>query len=469
MPEHTASESRDDRGEGGNEHDENGAQAADAKPGTKPGAKPGAKPDASAERDDDKADDKGDKQAADDGDDDDGEEGDDKGDDKQSKLKNPKVRLGLIVAGVVAVVAFAVWFTYYWTTGRYLQSTDDAFVQADQATISSKIPGYVEALLVRDNENVVAGQPLVRINAQDVRSARDQAAAQVVQGEAQIIQIEAQINQQRAQIAQADAQVAGARTSLANAQIQVDRYEPLTAMGAQTAEQLTQMRQTRDQASSQLKSARAQRLSAGRQVETLRAQIIVAKAQIEASQAQLRKSNDDVASTVVRSLIAGRVGDRTVQVGQYVQPNTRLMSVVPVQDLYVVANFKETQVGLMRIGQPVTLAIDALVSGSLQGTVESFAPGTGSQFALLPPQNATGNFTKVVQRVPVRIHIDEEPEARKVLLPGLSVVVTVDTLGSKAAKERADRESKRREDQRKSEAEAAESRNRTASQAGPGQ
>lgn len=465
MPESSAPEPQADRDAGSKDHDDDeSGQASGRKSGDAAKSGDGSEGKGKGKQKSDAGDDDG---ADDDGDDEAGDD-DEKGDDKQSRLKDPKVRIGLIIAGVLVVIAFAVWFTYYWTTGRYLQSTDDAFVQADQATISSKISGYVEELLVRDNETVVAGQPLLRINSQDSISARDQAAAQVAQNEAQIVQYEAQINQQRAQIAQADAQVTGARTSLSNAQIQVDRYEPLVAMGAQTAEELTQMRQTRDQAVSTLKSSRAQRLSAGRQLETLRAQIVGAKAQVESAQAQLRKSNNDLESTVVRSLIAGRVGNRTVQVGQYVQPNTRLLSVVPVQNLYVVANFKETQVGLMRIGQPVTLEVDALVSGSLQGTIESFAPGTGAQFALLPPQNATGNFTKVVQRVPVRIRIDEEPEAQKVLVPGLSVVATVDTLGSKAAKERAQRESKRLEDQRKSEGQAAESRDRTGSQAGPG-
>jgi membrane fusion protein (multidrug efflux system) len=387
---------------------------------------------------------------------------------KPSKLKDPKVRIGLLILGLLVVIAFAVWFTWYWTTGRYRQSTDDAFLQADQVQVSSKIAGYVQEVLVRDNEQVKAGQPLVRINPQDSHAAADQARAQVAQGEASVLQIDAQIRQQRAQIAVADAQVLGARTTLAHAQTQVDRYEPLTRLGAQTAEELTQMRQSRDQAAAQLASARAQRESAVRQIDTLRAQTVVAKAQIDAAQAQLRKADADLSDTLLRSSIDGRVGNKTVQVGQYVQASTRLMTVVPVQSLYVVANFKETQIGLMRVGQPVSIELDALNGETLQGTVESFSPGTGAQFALLPPQNATGNYTKIVQRVPVRIRLEDEPEARKVLVPGLSAVVTVDTIGTKPAKKRVKEEAKENKDARKEEHDDAVERDRNASEPGPG-
>ena len=420
-------------------------------------------------QDDQRDDEKNKKNRDEDDDDGDDSDGDDNGGDKKpSKLKNPKVRIGLLVAAVVIVVAGAVWFTHYWTVGRYMVSTDDAFLQADQVQVSSKIAGYVEAVLVRDNEQVKVGQPLVRISRQDTGAAAEQAKAQVEQGRATVLQIDAQIRQQRAQIAAADAQVAGARSTLKNAQIQVDRYEPLTRLGAQTAEELTQMRQNRDQAEAQLASAMAQRSSAQRQIATLRAQTGVAKAQVAAAQAQASKAESDLSDTLVSSSIVGRVGNKTVQVGQYVQPTTRLMSIVPVQDLYLVANFKETQIGLMRVGQPVTIEVDALSGETLYGVVESFAPGTGAQFALLPPQNATGNFTKVVQRVPVRIRVDDEPEARKVLVPGLSAVVTVDTLGSKPVKKRIKREDERTEDDRDAARKAAVERDRNASQAGPG-
>jgi membrane fusion protein (multidrug efflux system) len=178
-------------------------------------------------------------------------------------------------------------------------------------------------------------------------------------------------------------------------------------------------------------------------VANLQAQIQQAHAQLDASLAAADQSKLDTDDTLVRSTIAGRVGDRTVRVGQYVQPGTRLMTIVPVQDVYLTANFKETQIGLMRVGQPATIRIDALPGADLHGTVDSFSPGTGSQFALLPAQNATGNFTKIVQRVPVKIRIAAGPETRKVLLPGLSVNVDVDTRSARDTAQRIERENGR--------------------------
>src|SRR6185312_14052033 len=170
------------------------------------------------------------------------------------------------------------------------------------------------------------------------------------------------------------------------------------------------------------------------------AQIDQARAQLEAADASMRQAQLDMSDTVVRSTLAGRVGDRTVRVGQYAQPGTRLMTIVPVQDIYLVPNFKETQIGLMRAGQPATIHVDALPGTDLHGKVVSFSTGTGSQFALLPPQNATGNFTKIVQRIPVRIHIDAGDEARSVLIPGLSVTVRVDTRSGRDAQKRLEHE-----------------------------
>ena len=388
---------------------------------------------------------------------------------KPSPLANPKVRIGLIVAGVVLVIAGIVWFVHYWERGRFQQETNDAYLDADQVAIAPKVPGYVDQVLVGDNQTVEVGQPLVKIDEHDVLARHDQALAQVAQGLAGIAQIEAQIRQQQAQIALSRAQLAGAEQTARHAQSEVDRYTPLEAQGAQTAEQLENMRQQRDQAVSQVAADRAQRDAALRQIDTLKAQIGVTEAQVEQARAQARQAEDDLRSTLVRSSIAGRVGDRTVRVGQYVQPGTRMMSVVPVADVYLVANFKETQIGLMRVGQPATIEVDALSGVTLHGEVDSFAPGTGAQFALLPPQNATGNFTKVVQRVPVRIHVDADDEARKVLLPGLSVEVTVDTLGTKEEHEQAVRDSRREKDQRNAAHDAEVRRDRQDHPAGPGQ
>jgi membrane fusion protein (multidrug efflux system) len=166
---------------------------------------------------------------------------------------------------------------------------------------------------------------------------------------------------------------------------------------------------------------------AERQLQTVRSQILQSRAQLEGAKAASNTAQLNLDDTIVRASIDGRIGDKTAQVGQFVQPGTRLMSVVPVQDVYLVANFKETQVRRMKVGQKAVVKVDAIGDQDIPGTVESFAPGTGAQFALLPPENATGNFIKIVQRVPVRIKLHPSKELAPRLLPGLSVSVDIDT------------------------------------------
>jgi membrane fusion protein (multidrug efflux system) len=346
---------------------------------------------------------------------------------RPSPLANPSVRIGLAIIALLVALGLAWMAIQWWTIGRYIQTTNDAFLQADQETVSPRVGGYVEAVLVSDNQNVVAGQPLVMIDPRDPNAKLEQTLAQVAQGRASIAQTQAQIRQQQSQVDQAKAQLAGQLTTAAYDAQEVDRYAPLAASGAETAERLAQLKQTRDQARSQAQAGAASLQSAQRQLGILKAEIGVSQAQIDQAEAQARQARVDVDSTVVRAGLAGRIGDRSVRQGQYVQPGTRLMSVVPLQGIYLIANFKETQIGRMRPGQPVEVKVDALGGRKLHGVIDSFAPGTGAQFALIPPANATGNFTKIVQRVPVRIRVDVPAEVRPVILPGLSVTVAVDT------------------------------------------
>jgi len=343
-------------------------------------------------------------------------------------------RRGIMIAiGIVALVVAAIWLARWWTVGRFIESTDDAYLQADSVTVAPKISVYVTAVFVGENAQVKAGDPLVRLDTRQYQVALDQAQATVDARAADIQRAQADIQQQHANIEQAKAQQQVARVSAQHARDEVQRYAPLAATGAETSERLAELTSTRDQALASLAANTAALAAAQTQIAATTAQIAQARAQLEAAQASAQQSRLDLQDTVIRSALAGKVGDRTVRVGQYVQPGTRMLTVVPVQSTYVEANFKETQVGHMRIGQPVTLHVDALPGTDLHGVVDSFAPGTGSQFALLPPENATGNFTKIVQRVPVRIRIETGPETRSVLLPGLSVTVDVDT---KSARER---------------------------------
>ncbi|GJH24996.1 HlyD family secretion protein [Caballeronia novacaledonica] len=342
----------------------------------------------------------------------------------QGKTSRKRV---LIAIGIVAVVAGVAWGLRWWTVGRFVETTDDAYLKADSVTIAPKVSGYITEVLVEDNQSVTAGAPLARLDTRQYQASLDQAKATLDARAADIQRAEAELKQQHANAEQAKAQADVSRVSLAHADDDVTRYRPLVATGAETAERLASLVSTRDQARATLAANLAAARSATMQIGATEAQIAQARAQMEAAQAQLNQSKLDLDDTTLVSPVAGRVGDRTIRVGQYVQPGTRLMTVVPVQSLYLEANFKETQVGRMRIGQPATLHVDALKGTDLHGVVESFAPGTGAQFALLPPENATGNFTKIVQRVPVRIRVDTGPETRKVLLPGLSVTVDVDT------------------------------------------
>jgi len=349
----------------------------------------------------------------------------------------------LLSIGAVAAIAAVLYGVRWWTVGRFIESTDDAYLQADSVTIAPKVSGYVAEVYVTDNQAVTAGQPLVRLDRRQYQAVLEQANATIAARKADIERGAAELLQQQSNIAQARAQLQGARSAETHAIEEVKRYEPLVATGAETNEKLADLVNARNQAAATVAADIAAVQASQRQPATTQAQIEQARAQLQASEASFRQAQLDTQDTVISSTLAGRVGDRSVRVGQYAQPGTRLMTIVPVQDVYLVANFKETQIGLMRAGQPATIHVDALSGTDLHGTVVSFSPGTGSQFALLPPQNATGNFTKIVQRVPVRIHIDAGQETRAVLVPGLSVTVRVDTRSGQESAKRVERENAR--------------------------
>jgi membrane fusion protein (multidrug efflux system) len=352
-------------------------------------------------------------------------------------------RTVLLAIGAALLIGGAIWGVQWWTVGRFIESTDDAYLQADSVTIAPKVSGYVAEVYVADNQSVQAGEPLVRLDSRQYQAILEQANATIAARKADIARGAAELLQQQANIAQARAQLEGARSAETHAMQEVKRYEPLVATGAETNEKLADLVNARNQAAATVAADVAALQSAQRQPASTQAQIEQARAQLQAADASFRQAQLDTQDTVIRSTLAGRVGDRTVRVGQFAQPGTRLMTIVPVQDTYLVANFKETQIGLMRAGQPATIHVDALSGIDLHGTVVSFSPGTGSQFALLPPQNATGNFTKIVQRVPARIHIDAGQETRNVLLPGLSVTVRVDTRSGRESAKRLERENDR--------------------------
>ena len=353
---------------------------------------------------------------------------------KRRGLKNPAVRAGLVLGAIPVLAVAAVLGFGWWTHGRFVQSTNDAYLQADQVTVAPKVQGYVEEVQVRDNQAVAAGQPLVRIDTSSYDAALAQQSASVDARRADITAAERQVVQQRAAVQRAEAELAGARATAAYAAGEAARYRTLSGQGVETAERAAQARNQADQATATVHADEAALNQAQDQVATLEAQGGQARAQLAASEAQARAARLNLGDTLIRASISGRVGDRTVRVGQFVQPGMRLMSLVPVQDVYLVANFKETQVGRIRIGQAASVRIDALGGRTIDAVVDSFSPGTGAQFALLPPENATGNFTKIVQRVPVRLRLRAPSEVRDHLLPGLSATVKIDTTRAPVAR-----------------------------------
>ena len=329
----------------------------------------------------------------------------------------------MLACGVVASVLYGY---DYWTAGRFLVSTDDAYVQADFTAIAPKVSGYIAQVLVRDNERVKQGQTLARIDDRDFRTALAQARADVATATATIANLDAQITLQHANIAEAQAGIVSADASLKFARQDDARYRRLMAAGAGTVQRTQQAEATLRETTAQLSRSQAAMVAAQKQTAVLGTERQKAVAQRDAAEAVARQARLNLSYTVITAPVSGTVGARTLRVGQFVQAGTQLMAVVPLHAVYITANFKETQLTHIRRGEPVSIEVDGFPSVTLNGHVDSIAPASGLEFALLPPDNATGNFTKIVQRVPVRIAIDDDTLAGR-LRAGMSVEPTINT------------------------------------------
>jgi membrane fusion protein, multidrug efflux system len=310
-------------------------------------------------------------------------------------------------------------------------STDDAYLQADSVTISPEVAGYIAAVPVQDNQQVAPGQLLARIDDRDYRatlaSAQANADADADAAAAGMDQLVQQMAQQQYQIAEADAAVASDQASLAFARKDYGRYATLAQSGSGTLQQAQQSGTTAQNQQANVQRDMAAVGVARTQTAVLRAQLVKARAEFALAQAALRQAQLNLGYTQITSPIKGVVGERSLRVGQYVQAATQLMAVVPLQAVYIVANFKETQLTDVRPGQPVAISVDTFSGAIVHGVVNSLAPASGQEFALLPPDNATGNFTKIVQRVPVKITIDPHDPLLGKLRPGMSVEPSIDT------------------------------------------
>jgi membrane fusion protein (multidrug efflux system) len=336
-------------------------------------------------------------------------------------------KLLLLPLGVI-VLAGAAWFGWnYWTVGRFQESTDDAYVKADSTIVAPKVSGYLSEVLVIDNQAVTAGQPLARIDDRDYAVALDQAKADVAGARADIANAEAAIEQQGAAIEQARATIAVDQANLTFAQQQFDRYTALANRGNGSIQQAQQMGANIESAKATLQRDQAAVTAAEKQLDVLRAQRDKANATLAHDQAVQNQAQLNVGYSTITAAVTGTVGNRSLRVGQYVQAGTQLMAVVPLAETYIVANFKETQLTDVKPGQPVDISVDTFPDADIHGHVDSLAPASGQEFALLPPDNATGNFTKIVQRIPVRIVLNRDDPLAGELRPGMSVIATIDT------------------------------------------
>jgi membrane fusion protein (multidrug efflux system) len=340
--------------------------------------------------------------------------------------KNLK-RILMASVGAVVLAGAGAYGWYWFETGRFLESTNDAYVQADYTTIAPKVSGYISAVAVEDNEPVKAGQLLAKIDDRDYQTALAQAKADVASANADIRNIEAQLAEQQSVIAQADAAIVSDQAAVKFAQDDYDRYHKLTA-GKITSVQDEQRAQTvLQQATARLQSDRAALTAAHQRIEVLNTARAKVETQVTRLQSVVDQAQLNLSYTTITAPIDGTVGARSLRVGQYVQAGTQLMAVVPLHAVYVVANFKETQLTNVAAGQPVEIAVDAYPGHVVKGHVDSLSPASGLEFALLPPDNATGNFTKIVQRIPVKIAIEPSDALAGRLRAGMSVEPVIDT------------------------------------------
>jgi len=336
-------------------------------------------------------------------------------------------RLLLAGAAIVAIAGASDYGWYYWTTGRFEVSTDDAYVKADSTIIAPKVGGYLSEVLVRDNQPVKAGQVLAKIDDRDYVVALAQARADVAAAQGEIENISATIDHQQAVITQADGTVAIDKATLIFAEQDYARYKDLAGRGAGTIQNAQRATSTRDAATATLARDEAALRAAQVQTKILRAQLEEANAALEQKRAIAQQAELNLGYTTITAPVDGVVGNRTLRVGQFVQAGTDLMAIVPIERVYIVANYKETQLTDVRKGQPVAVEVDTFPGARFEGHVDSIAPASGQEFALLPPDNATGNFTKVVQRIPVKIVLEVRSELVGLLRPGMSVVPVINT------------------------------------------
>jgi membrane fusion protein (multidrug efflux system) len=331
------------------------------------------------------------------------------------------------LAAPLGLALAVTWTAYYFTSGRFMVSTDDAYVQADSTIVASRVSGYISAVLVQDDQPVRAGEVIARIDDRDFRAGLSQAQADVQAAQAAIGDLHAQLSQQNTLIAQARASVAASAAALDLASLNRVRFRQMAGIGFGSQQQSQEAEAQARERAADLAREQAALGTAQEQVHVLQAKLAQAQALEDRSQAIAQRAALDLGYTTIIAPIDGVVAARTVRLGQYVQAGTQLTALVPLREVYVTANFKETQLTHVRAGEPVRLRVDTFPGAQMRGCVDSLAPASGLEFSLLPPDNATGNFTKIVQRIPVKIYLDSRQTLIGRLRPGMSVEASIDT------------------------------------------
>ena len=346
---------------------------------------------------------------------------------KSAPPKSGKRKVILTGVGILVALAAAAYGANYYLVGRFMVSTDDAYVRANNSTLGARVAGHIAAILPGDNTNVKAGDVVFRIDDGDYKIALDAARAKGATQQATIERIGRQVIAMQSAVDQAQAQVASAEAASTRSQLDFDRQQALSTRGFASRAVFEGSQAGKDQSAASVQSAKAALDAARDNVEVTKAQQNEARAQLLELQSSVAKAERDLAFTQVRAPVDGVFSNRIVNTGDYIAAGQRLGNVVPLNEVYIDANFKETQLTRLKPGQPVTIAVDAYSDKKIQGTVDSLSPAAGAVFTLLPPDNATGNFTKIVQRVPVRIRVPSEVAKENNIRAGMSVYVTIDT------------------------------------------
>jgi len=349
-----------------------------------------------------------------------------------------------VLAGVGLLLALAAagYATHYVLVGRFMVSTDDSYVRANNTMLGARVAGHIMEIVPRDNAVVHKGDVIFRIDDGDYKIAVDAARTKIGTQEATIARIGRQVTAQQSAVEQAQANLNSAEAALKRAGLDYERQQALSTKGFASHAVFEQSEAARDQGVAAVRAAQAAFDAARDNVEVTKAQQAEAQAQLAELKTSLAKAQRDLEFATVRAPVDGTFSNRLVATGDFVAVGQRLGNVVPLDDVFIDANFKETQLKRIRPGQPVTIKVDAYGSRGFKGVVDSISPAAGSVFTLLPPDNATGNFTKIVQRLPVRIRVPKEVAQQNLLRAGMSVYVTVDTTdGAKDADDEADLDS----------------------------